>query len=361
MLVDPTFEIGAGWTKGGTAANVTYPSTDFAWDGTKSLKVVEENGNCYAYQDISVTEGQTLILSAYIYLSAYTDGGLWIKMTDTSWNGYAQSSGVETTGSWQRVNCSYEVGVGVDTVRVVLDSYNGADLTGYFDAVMLEDSATMSDYCPLTGSESPSLSPSVSPSVSPSASISPSVSLSISPSVSPSASISPSLSPSISPSVSPSVSPSASISPSVSPSISPSLSPSVAVTDYTRGDYAVLPSDETDLETNYSAGDVTDVETENSVFVGQTASGEYAIHKWNDYAATNSCTFTEKGRTNQACWLSPVVLQIYNFDTSTWETLDTDSTTAAGTLFTLTAYKADLTNYKDGSDYTHCRSYQLHT
>jgi len=138
MLTDPNFEIGTGWTKGGTTANVTYPSTDQAWNGAKSLKVVEVNGNCYAYQDVSVTEGQTLILSAYIYLSAYTDGGLWIKMTDTSWNGYAQSSGVETTGSWQRVNCSYEVAPGVDTVRVVLDSYGGADFTGYFYAVMLE-------------------------------------------------------------------------------------------------------------------------------------------------------------------------------------------------------------------------------
>ena len=150
LLLDPSFETGSGWTQGGTTANVTYPSTEQAWDGSNSLKVVEENGNCYAYQDVNVYEGETLKLSGYIYLSSYTDGGLWVKMVNTSWSGYAQSSGVDTTGSWQRVDCSYTVGAGVTVVRVVLDSYSDADLTGYFDSIMLEVSESVSEFCPLT-------------------------------------------------------------------------------------------------------------------------------------------------------------------------------------------------------------------
>ena len=55
---------------------------------------------------------------------------------------------------------------------------------------------------------------------------------------------------------------------------------------------------------------------------------------------------------------STAYLQIYNQNTSVWETIDTDNTIAADTEFYLEAYVGDLTNYKDGSDVISIRIYQ---
>ncbi len=177
-------------------------------------------------------------------------------------------------------------------------------------------------------------------------------SASFSPSVSPSQSPSASLSPSISPSFS------SSISPSPSPSISPS--PSLGWEGYSRGDYAALPSDDTDLETAYSVGDYTDVDTKNDVRVAQTAGAyEYAIHQFKDFVGGNtSCDLEWEGRSNYAPSDSTVVLQIYNQNSTTWENVDTDSVTAADTDFILSGNIADLTNYKTAGNTISCRVYQ---
>ena len=53
-----------------------------------------------------------------------------------------------------------------------------------------------------------------------------------------------------------------------------------------------------------------------------------------------------------------VYLQIFNRNTSAWETVDFDNATAADNDFTLTANIANLTNYKDGSNMISCRVYQ---
>jgi len=192
------------------------------------------------------------------------------------------------------------------------------------------------------------LSPSLSPSISPS--YSPSLSPSISPSISPSASISPSVSPSLSPSLSPSY------SPSISPSISPSPSPGWK--EYTRGDYVELPLTANNLETNYSTQDVADVAFDDTARVPQTATGQYAIHQFKDYAVSNSMVVTCVGRSNINCSVRPVYLQIFNHISSEWETIDSDNETEANIEFTLEAEKTDLSNYKDGSNLITCRVYQ---
>ena len=55
---------------------------------------------------------------------------------------------------------------------------------------------------------------------------------------------------------------------------------------------------------------------------------------------------------------STVYLQIYNRDTTTWETLNSNSTASVNTDFSLIGYVADLTNYKDASNVISCRIYQ---
>jgi hypothetical protein len=236
--------------------------------------------------------------------------------------------------------------------------------TIYFDDLKANDDG--SEIGPASGgeSESPSASESTSPSVSPSASESASISPSASESTSESASISPSASESASPSVSPSASQSASesasVSPSASESASESASPSTGYADFTRGDYAALPGDDTDLETAYTGQDETDVATENSVYVGQTMMGEYAIHQFKNFVGGNTtCSITCKGRSDLAPSSSTVTLEIYNRITTTWDELDTESGVGASEVFTLSANVPDLTNYKDASNVISCRVWQL--
>lgn len=167
-----------------------------------------------------------------------------------------------------------------------------------------------------------------------------------------------STSPSASPSLSPSISPS--LSPSISPSQSPSASPSAGYQGYTRGDYAALPTDDADLETAYSVGDVTNVATKDDVRVDQSGTSQYMIHEFKDYTGENTrCTLEWEGMTTLAPSASTVYLQIYNRNTTSWETVDSDNTSLADVDFILTATIADLTNYKDGNTLIACRVYQL--
>ena len=204
-----------------------------------------------------------------------------------------------------------------------------------------------------------SASPSVSVSSSPSASwsASPSVSESATESASPSSSES--ASPSASVSESASISATESASPSASISSTPSASPSAGYTGYTRGDENVLPADDTDLETTYSGQNVTDVATKNNVRVDQTATEEYMIHQYKNFVSDNSaCQLEWEGQTTLAPASSIVYLQIYNRNSTTWENVDSDNSSAVDTDFILIGEIADLTNYKDTSDVISCRIYQ---
>lgn len=201
---------------------------------------------------------------------------------------------------------------------------------------------------------SPSLSVSLSPSLSPSLSESPSPSLS--------ESRSPSVSVSLSESRSSSASQSPSSSESLSVSLSPSASPSVGYKEYTRGNYAELPADDTDLETDYTAQDVLDVADKDDTRVSQGAIDQYAIHQFKDFTSTGeTATLEWEGQTNYPPSISTVYLEIFNRDTEEWEIVDSDNTSAADTDFILTADILDLNNYKDGNSVISCRVYQLAT
>lgn len=191
--------------------------------------------------------------------------------------------------------------------------------------------------------------------------------MSASPSLSPSVSVSlsPSASPSVSPSVSPSESPSESVSPSASPSVSPSISPSISPSPsegwelYTRGDYAALPADDTNLENLFTAQEYLDVDEKDDTRVEQTATNQYTIFQFKDYVGiATDCVLEWEGQTNNPPVLSPVLLQIYNQNSSTWETVDSDDSSPIDTDFVLTASIPDLSDYKDGSLVISCRVYQ---
>lgn len=95
----------------------------------------------------------------------------------------------------------------------------------------------------------------------------------------------------------------------------------------------------------------------NNVRVGQTATDEYAVHQFKDYVSGDSAIFECELQSDLAPSGSVVCLQIYNHDSSEWETIDSNNSASADTDFTLNAEIIDLTNYKDNNIVT-CRVYQ---
>ena len=158
----------------------------------------------------------------------------------------------------------------------------------------------------------------------------------------------------MSPSLSQSISPS--LSPSISPSISPSPSP--GWTNYTKGDYVTLPTDDTDLENVYSAQDILDVAVADEVTVGQVAELEFIVHQFKDFVGDEENARIEcKFMSTQSPTNSTVYLQIYNQVTNEWETLEENSTASAYEYVTFTHEIQDLTDYKN-SGIISCRIYQ---
>lgn len=147
---------------------------------------------------------------------------------------------------------------------------------------------------------------------------------------------------------------------SASPSVSPSASPSAGYSEYTKGDYVALPANDSDLETNYSTQDETDVATKDDVRVDQTGTQQYMIHQFKDFVGSSGfCSLEWEGQSTLAPSSSTVYLQIYNRNTNTWDTVDSDNSSSANTDFILLAQVADLTNYKNTGNVISCRVYQL--
>jgi hypothetical protein len=102
------------------------------------------------------------------------------------------------------------------------------------------------------------------------------------------------------------------------------------------------------MENIFDSNGYLNVETVDGDTESQTATDQYAIFLFKDGHASNSGsripTFT--GQTTLACSDSPVVLQVYNYNSATWETLDSDSVSPASSNFSLTANVAtNQTNY----------------
>lgn len=245
------------------------------------------------------------------------------------------------------------------------ETANNNDLTATGSPVFSTDVPTGFESPSASKSESKSASKSLSPSrsLSPSASLSGSASASISPSASASKSASKSASRSVSASVSASLSPSASASASLSPSASgsrsASASPSTGYSLYTRGDELTLPNGTSDLETIYSDDEETDVATRDDVRVGQTGALQYMIHQFKVFVGDKTtCKVEWEGRSDLAPSDSTVYLQIFN-QTTTWETVDSNSSAPADTDFEMEEDIEDLTDYKDSNSVVTCRVYQL--
>ena len=104
------------------------------------------------------------------------------------------------------------------------------------------------------------------------------------------------------------------------------------------------------------------MKTDNDVFVDQTATDEYAVFQFKNQGpdSITKPTATCKVKSDLAPSSSTVYLQVYNVNTTVWETIDSDSVTGADVEFTLTAIlETNLTDYHDVDFWYSFRVYQL--
>jgi hypothetical protein len=255
-----------------------------------------------------------------------------------------------------------------DSFTILAGRNNTNNISGIIDDVALFNRALSSGEVTTifndASSPSASASPSVSPSASSSSSISPSASRSPSssnsPSISPSASLSPSASRSPSSSISASLSPSGSISPSASMSASLSPSPSPGYVDYTRGEYANLPPDTSDLAIAYSDAEKIHVEETDGIAVGQVGTLTYMLHQFKRFVGNQALFEIEwSGSTTLDPGLSPVYLQVFNQHTQQWETIDSNRSAEEGITFELEGKVSNVPVYLDADGVLAYRVYQL--
>ena len=114
------------------------------------------------------------------------------------------------------------------------------------------------------------------------------------------------------------------------------------------------------MENAFTPDDYDDVALDNGVRVAQTATDEYSAFLFKDkHTEDAAINVTWNGQSDLAPSDSTIYLQIYNRITPTWETLDSDNTTAADTDFDLEGQVvANLDQYFDNDFWIACRVYQ---
>ena len=133
-----------------------------------------------------------------------------------------------------------------------------------------------------------------------------------------------------------------------------------ARTVFSRGSYESLPVDDSDLEIPYSPTEASNVSAEDSTYTSQGGGG-FVLHEYRVYHNLSTATITVKwvGKTTVPCSEESVYLQIYNYDTGVWLTLDSDSTSGAGTNFELTGTPSGNNgDYYDPDGFIAVRVYQ---
>lgn len=129
---------------------------------------------------------------------------------------------------------------------------------------------------------------------------------------------------------------------------------------YTRQTAATLPATKSDLSTVYSTQDYIDVATNDGTRVSATGGG-YVIHQFRLRSTNNTAGIltTWQGRASIPPTAKAVRLQIYNYNTTAWETLVSNTTATSNQDFTLTAsVQTNIANYYGVDNEITLRVYQ---
>lgn len=129
--------------------------------------------------------------------------------------------------------------------------------------------------------------------------------------------------------------------------------------NYTRAGAASVPTTNTDLANSFTSSDISTVASDDSTYVDQSGSAYLLFEfKYEHTNSSNAITVTWNGKASRAPSSNTVYLQIWNYNTSAWETLQSNNTASANTDFTLTGTKtSSLSNYYSSNIVT-ARVYQ---
>lgn len=113
-----------------------------------------------------------------------------------------------------------------------------------------------------------------------------------------------------------------------------------------------LPTDNSDLANSYTAQDYIDSATDDTDYVCVEGSSVYLVHqfKYEHTNNTDTINITWKGKASLAPSATAVYLDVYNYNTDTWDNLDSDNATATETEFTLAVViDTNVSNYYENN------------
>lgn len=130
--------------------------------------------------------------------------------------------------------------------------------------------------------------------------------------------------------------------------------------DYTYQDSLTLPTTAADLINRFTVSQVSDVAGDDEDYFIEYGS-EYMIRNYQRQGADNTSTpqFTWRGRTTVPTTSSPMYIQIFNVNSSAWETLAVANILPPDTDFSVTVKQtSNPSNYYDSRNMVTFRSYQ---
>lgn len=134
-----------------------------------------------------------------------------------------------------------------------------------------------------------------------------------------------------------------------------------SVIKYSQANLSSLTMTDADLAYTFTAPDINLVATDDATYRDLGFDNIAVIlFKYYNLDPTKAISVTWNGKSSIAPSVNQVVMQIYNRTDVIWETLASDSTTAATTDFTLSGTQStNLTKYYDSNGYVAVRVYQI--
>lgn len=130
---------------------------------------------------------------------------------------------------------------------------------------------------------------------------------------------------------------------------------------YTREvESSLQTTTDTNLSTSFTSSEVSDVDSDDATRITTTGQG-YLVHmfKVKNDNNTEQINLSWNGQTSLDPSTSTVYLQIYNRNSTTWETIDSYTTATIDTDFTMSGNQTtNLSNYYDSNYWVSCRVYQ---
>lgn len=130
---------------------------------------------------------------------------------------------------------------------------------------------------------------------------------------------------------------------------------------YSRQNSASLPTDVSNLSTLFSDAEYTNVGTVEGTTVDQYGKGSFPSFNFRKKNTNNTdqITLSWTGKSTIATSVKTAYLQIYNYNSASWETVASNNSTGVNTNFTLSGTKStSLSNYYDSSFWITARVYQ---